>query len=181
MHDIADLSAFQEIQALLDAQAGLAFRYPLATIDTPYLKFGQPYGSGKYQGLPHPGVDFLGSDGAPVYAVADGVVVVDKDNPGGYGHYIMIRHTLVGGRYVWTLYAHLNMQNVGQLLGSTVLQGMVIGHQGATGNAGRPHLHFEVKRSGELNLYKVLSYETLHEYWYDPYTFLDVMRWEPLA
>jgi murein DD-endopeptidase MepM/ murein hydrolase activator NlpD len=175
------LSMFQEIQALLDARGGLAFRYPMETIETPYLKFGQPYGPGKYHGLPHPGVDFLGpSATAPVYAVADGVVVVDKNNPGGYGHYIMIRHTLVDGRYVWTLYAHLTMKSVGALLGHRVRYGDQIGTQGCTGNAGRPHLHFEVKRSGDLELYKVLSYETLHEYWYDPYTFLDTMRWQPL-
>lgn len=184
MHDVADLSMFQEIQTLLDAQGGLAFRYPLDTVGTPYLKFGQLYGSGKYQGLPHPGVDFLGPDYAPVYAVADGLVVVDKDNPGGYGHYIMIGHNLASGGYVWTLYAHLRMAKVGALLGHRVKQGQVIGHQGCTGNAGRPHLHFEVKRTSDLELYKRLQaerYEALHELWYDPYTFLDLVRWEPVA
>lgn len=79
--------------------------------------------------------------GTPVYAAADGRVVVSRDlrTPGGgyrsYGRYITIDH---GG--FETLYAHLSQRAVGA--GATVRGGARIGSSGNTGNSTGPHLHF---------------------------------------
>jgi len=158
--------------------AGMSFRYPMDTTDTPYLRYGQPYGSGRFKGIPHPGVDFLGEQDAPVYAIGNGRVIWDRFDRNGYGHYRMIAHRLITGEQVYSLYAHLQLHSV-DWAGVWVVRGEVIGYQGATGAAGRPHLHFECKRSDELALYSKLNYSTLNVYFYDPYTLLDIARFDP--
>lgn len=151
------------------------FRYPLDTKDTPYLRYGQAYGSGLYKGIPHPGVDFLGPPGCNVYAVGDGLVQYIRYDPSGYGNYVILRHRLFtmdgSEQFAYTLYAHL--ADVLVVQGTNVAQGTIIGYQGATGAAGRPHLHFECKRSMDLGLYGKLNYTTLNVWFFDPYTFLD--------
>lgn len=100
-------------------------------------------------------VDFGAPIGTPVYAAADGVVIVSNfrtmSDPwfGGYGNYIMIQHP----NGTKTLYAHLSAVFVA--VGAHVDQGMEIGEVGNTGHvipAPTPsnpyagaHLHFEVR------------------------------------
>ena len=156
------------------------FCFPMAEKDTPYLKFGQPYGPGFYKGRPHPGVDFHEADGARVYAVGDGKVRVRKGDPRGYGFYTMIEHRLPDGGPVWTLYAHLSTPAV-YPVGDWIGQGAVVGWEGDTGNSGGlPHLHFEVKRTPDLALYDRLSLETLNQFWHDPCVFLSTALFVPV-
>jgi len=179
---INNLSIVKELRAALAAlvpvESGERFRYPLATAETPYLRYGQAYGSGTHKGKPHPGVDFCQSEGAPVCVVGDGVVTVSHYDEDGYGHYVVVQHKLAEPEeaYLWTLYGHLvgrSMPGVGTVL----TKGEVIGYQGTSGNCGPTHLHFECKRTAELSLYGVLNYVTLNVYWYDPYTVLDRCRY----
>lgn len=79
--------------------------------------------------------------GTPVYAMADGVVIISKDSGwnGGYGQYIVIKHA----NKTQTLYAHLSANDV--VAGQSVKQGQKIGELGNTGRSTGPHLHFEVR------------------------------------
>ncbi len=94
------------------------------------------------QGI-HPtnGVDIGARSGAPIYAAADGKIIVSRTSGwnGGYGNYVVIKHA----NGTQTLYAHMS-KNV-SALGSMVEKGELIGYVGASGNATGPHLHFEVR------------------------------------
>ncbi len=86
-------------------------------------------------------VDLAGASGSTIKAAAAGEVIVAKAGGwnGGYGSYIVIRHS----NGVQTLYAHLSLVNVSA--GDYVTQGAVIGGMGNTGKSTGTHLHFEVR------------------------------------
>jgi len=86
-------------------------------------------------------VDLAGGQGSPIRAAAAGEVIVSKSSGwnGGYGQYIVIRHS----NGAQTLYAHLSRNDVG--VGAWVGQGEVIGGMGSTGKSTGTHLHFEVR------------------------------------
>ncbi|MGH8134916.1 MAG: M23 family metallopeptidase [Steroidobacteraceae bacterium] len=89
----------------------------------------------------HSGLDFAGTPGTRVLAVADGVVS-HAGVDGGYGRLVEITH---GNGYV-TRYAH-NAKLLVQP-GQTVKRGDPIALMGSTGRSTGPHLHFEVLRDG---------------------------------
>jgi len=154
-----------------------SFRFPLDTIETSYYKFGDIYGKGScWAGKPHPGVDFHEYKGANVYAIGEGKVLVNRYDKNGYGHYLMIQHTLATGKHVYSLYAHLEYDNEAfhtPLVGAELRgENIVIGKEGATGRAGLPHLHFEMKKTPQLGLYPLITSDNLDQYFYDPYIFL---------
>ena len=101
---------------------------------------GMQYSSGQYHGA----IDFGsgGINGQPIYAVADGVVMI-SENLGNrsYGNYILIMHS--NGLY--TLYAHGQNGSRRVNKGDYVKQGQQIMSVGTTGNSTGPHLHFEVR------------------------------------
>ena len=86
----------------------------------------------------HNGVDYAMQIGTPIYAVANGIVQVAKDNPGGYGLYIAVDHGHFG-----SLSAHLSKFNC--KIGQIVKAGQTIGYSGNTGMSMGPHLHFEIR------------------------------------
>ena len=96
----------------------------------------------KTQGLHgpgHRGIDIGAPTGTPIYAAADGVVLIAKTGwSGGYGNMAIIQHH----NGTKTLYAH--MSKLGTTTGANVAQGQVIGFVGSTGKSTGPHLHFEV-------------------------------------
>ncbi len=92
----------------------------------------------------HDGIDIANSTGTRVYAAYRGRVTF-RDWNGGYGRLIIIDHT---DGYT-TRYAHLNDFDVP--LGATVTRGQFIGNMGSTGNSTGPHLHFEVRRYGNVH------------------------------
>jgi murein DD-endopeptidase MepM/ murein hydrolase activator NlpD len=89
----------------------------------------------------HKGVDFAGTAGASVMAVAAGVVTW-SGNRTGYGNLVEINH---GDGYV-TRYAHNQRTLVS--VGQTVKRGDPIALMGSTGRSTGPHVHFEVVRNG---------------------------------
>ena len=91
----------------------------------------------------HKGIDFAGSEGVEVVAVAAGVVTWARDRY-GYGQMVEVNH---GNGYV-TRYAHNAENLVAQ--GDTVKRGQVIAMVGATGRATGPNLHFEVLHNGQV-------------------------------
>lgn len=87
------------------------------------------------------GVDLGAPVGTPIYAAAQGTVIVAKSGGwnGGYGSYVVISHS----NGTQTLYAH--MSSVKASVGQSVDEGALIGSVGRTGEATGPHLHFEVR------------------------------------
>lgn len=105
-------------------------------------------GSVETQGIHgYNGVDLASYGGKhiPIVAAASGQVIIAKSGGwnGGYGSYVVIRHS----NGVQTLYAHLSQVLVG--VGASVTQGDEIGIMGETGKATGVHLHFEVR--GDVN------------------------------
>ncbi|MEQ1500181.1 MAG: peptidoglycan DD-metalloendopeptidase family protein [Parcubacteria group bacterium] len=99
-------------------------------------------GGVKTQGIHgHNGVDLASVFGSNILASADGDVIVSKNSGwnGGYGSYIVIKHS----NGTQTLYAHLSGTNVS--VGDRVAQGQVIGKMGSTGKSTGTHLHFEIR------------------------------------
>ena len=91
----------------------------------------------------HLGVDYGAPRGAPVVAVADGMVV-SAGWAGGGGNQVRIRHA--GG--FETYYLHLSSFAKGMRRGVRVDQGQLIGRVGSTGTATGPHLDFRLRRNG---------------------------------
>ena len=86
----------------------------------------------------HPGLDFRGPIGAPIYAAARGTVSFVGQRS-GYGNCVEIDH----GNGLITRYAH--MSGFRTTSGKAVQPGDVIGLIGSTGRSTGPHLHFEVR------------------------------------
>ena len=89
----------------------------------------------------HRGVDFAGTAGANVVAVAAGVITWAGERS-GYGKLVEINH---GDGYV-TRYAHNERTLV--TVGQTVKRGEPVALMGSTGRSTGPHVHFEVLRNG---------------------------------
>jgi len=89
----------------------------------------------------HTGLDFNGSEGQPIMAVANGVVT-SAGYDGSYGNKTVV--TLDDGTEIW--YCHQSSFGVGD--GDTVRAGEVIGYVGSTGNVTGSHLHLEVRPGG---------------------------------
>jgi murein DD-endopeptidase MepM/ murein hydrolase activator NlpD len=90
----------------------------------------------------HAGLDFTAPQGTPIYATANGTVVVAGFTDGGYGNHVVINH----GYGYETLYGH--MFKVKVHVGQVVKRGEVIGYVGTTGKSTGPHCHYEVHKNG---------------------------------
>lgn len=106
---------------------------PLKGNYTLISEFGQRWGR------LHAGVDMALPEGNPVMA-AHGGTVSNREDPAGYGHYVVINSE--GGQQ--TLYGHLSKQSMPD--GAKVKPGQMIGYSGNTGGSQGPHLHFEVRK-----------------------------------
>lgn len=100
----------------------------------------------------HTGIDIRGKTGTPVYAGADGTVIL-AERYGGYGNTIKIKHS---DTYT-TLYAHLSKIKVKN--GDFVQKGEHIGAIGSTGRSTGPHLHYEIIENGEpIDPYPLMNF-----------------------
>jgi len=109
--------------------------------------FGDRVAPCRYCSSDHRGVDFVPGNGAPIFAIADGVVTASEIG-GGYGQYVFLEHE-VKGREVMTVYAHMQRNSSPLRVGDEVEVGDFIGLVGNTGISTGPHLHFEVRIEGE--------------------------------
>jgi murein DD-endopeptidase MepM/ murein hydrolase activator NlpD len=129
----APVIANPEPQPESDAGSGM-----VCPIHSPY-SFANTWGAPRSGGRSHQGVDMLSPNGTPIVAVESGTV--------------LFKTTSLGGNSVWLtgdsgtkyFYAHLSSWEGSS---RTVSRGEVIGYNGSTGNAGIPHLHFEVHPNG---------------------------------
>jgi murein DD-endopeptidase MepM/ murein hydrolase activator NlpD len=88
----------------------------------------------------HTGIDIGAGYGQPIVA-ADGGTVIYATWMSGYGNTTIIDH----GGGISTLYAH---QSRILITSGPVTKGQVVGYVGSTGYSTGPHLHFEVRVSG---------------------------------
>ena len=91
----------------------------------------------------HQGIDIAAEMGTPIVATADGVVTIAGWNAGGYGNMVDIDH----GSGVSTRYGHASAVVVTP--GQRVRRGQIIAYVGSTGHSTGPHLHYEVRLSGQ--------------------------------
>ena len=113
----------------------------------------------------HKGID-IGARYENVYASASGYAYT-LENPGGYGHYIMIIH---GDGYI-TLYGHLNSFKVSY--GQYVSQGQVIAQSGNSGGSTGAHLHFEIRKASSISGFFSSSFLNPLDYLPGGYTIYD--------
>jgi murein DD-endopeptidase MepM/ murein hydrolase activator NlpD len=115
------------------------------------------YLSGYNFGRYHPGLDFAGRLGEPIYASDAGTVIYAGYSlnaagaPVGYGQYVVLDH----GNGYQTLYAHASQLFV--RCGQQVQRGAVIAAIGSIGRSTGPHLHYEIRNGGTaVNPWSVL-------------------------
>jgi murein DD-endopeptidase MepM/ murein hydrolase activator NlpD len=107
---------------------------------TSFNNFGTPYAG-------HKGTDYMVGRGAPIYAIADGVVVASSEAGPGWGVYVKIAHN-IGGKSVTSLYAHMLYGSRRVSVGQSVSAGQLIGQVSDTGRAFGTHLHLEIRVNG---------------------------------
>ncbi|MBR4064536.1 MAG: peptidoglycan DD-metalloendopeptidase family protein [Tidjanibacter sp.] len=90
----------------------------------------------------HKGIDIVAKKGTPVYAIADGRVVVSGKGTLSEGERVMLEHE----DGVLSFYYHLDKAMAKE--GAEVKVGEQIGTVGQTGDATGPHLHFEMRHNG---------------------------------
>ncbi|HEY2707528.1 MAG TPA: peptidoglycan DD-metalloendopeptidase family protein [Caulobacteraceae bacterium] len=133
-HAVADLS---DMQALSSSEAAI----PLARPTGPDVRETSGFGarSDPFSGEPayHPGQDFAGAYGSPIYVTAPGIVSYAGAR-NGYGNTIEVDH----GHGFKTRYGHLSAISVS--VGQQVAVGQRIGAMGSTGRSTGTHLHYEV-------------------------------------
>lgn len=117
------------------------FRFPLSSgiLTSGYGSREHPF---THQEHFHHGVDIAAPAGTEVFAAATGEVVARGVDP-TLGNYVVLSHE---GNFT-TIYGHLNKTFV--FSGHKVRSGAIIGTVGSTGLSTGPHLHFEIRNSGE--------------------------------
>lgn len=114
--------------------------------------------------------------GAPVYAVAHGLVVYARDAHMGWGNTVVIRHVYwEGGRwnYVDSFYTH--MQRILVREGLQIRRGQVVGAIGTNRGMYVAHLHFEMRKNLRIGVNQGSYRKDLGNY-YRPYDFIMARR-----
>ena len=94
----------------------------------------------------HRGTDFATGDGAPIYAVAAGVVTISEYS-GALGQHVAISH-VVNGHAFTSIYGHMRAGSEVMKVGDVIKEGQVVGLTGSTGESTGPHLDFEIDVNG---------------------------------
>jgi murein DD-endopeptidase MepM/ murein hydrolase activator NlpD len=137
----------------------------------------------------HKGVDFPTGTGTEVRAAASGTVVAvddhldDDDHTTLWGNYIVIRHhakhwdkdngATGGSSYVYSMYLHLQHNQVQVDAADTVTTDQFIARSDNTGNSSAPHLHYQIvlHPSRDINTIEGLNSSTTSrnpELWLTP-------------
>jgi murein DD-endopeptidase MepM/ murein hydrolase activator NlpD len=98
-------------------------------------------GFGPRWGSFHEGIDISAPTGTPIRAAMSGNIVIAAYT-GGYGNYTCISH----GGALSTCYGH---QSGFARTSGSISQGSILGYVGSTGHSTGPHLHFEVRVTGQ--------------------------------
>jgi murein DD-endopeptidase MepM/ murein hydrolase activator NlpD len=124
------------------SSGGTVVKSPSGTVPVAVGYYLRPVNGVRSQGIHgRNGVDIAARIGTPIYASAEGKVIVAKNGGynGGYGSYVVISHP----NGTQTLYGHMSRVDVG--VGQNLTKGQTIGAVGTTGKSTGPHVHFEVR------------------------------------
>ena len=108
-----------------------------------YTKISSPFGTRRsYNGGPfssyHEGTDFSATSGTPVYAPANGVIVLAEP--------LTVRGNAIVIDHGWGLFTGLyHLSSIDAVVGQEVKQGDFIGRVGGTGLSTGPHLHWDIR------------------------------------
>jgi murein DD-endopeptidase MepM/ murein hydrolase activator NlpD len=91
----------------------------------------------------HQGLDFTPGRGAPIYSIAEGVVLRSEFS-GGFGQHAIIEH-VINGQRVTSTYAHMVGGSSPLVVGQQLLAGDFVGTVGSTGTSTGAHLHLEIR------------------------------------
>jgi len=120
----------------------------------------QNYGGSPYL---HPGIDVLGNNYQPVYAVADGVVKAVLTTSGQY-HWRVAIGGPGNGTTAGHLYAHLQQSSIAVGVGDTVVKGQYLGDLVPWPTSSFTHCHFSsIEASGNQWLGDWLCPDNVHE------------------
>jgi RHS repeat-associated protein len=112
----------------------------------------------------HPGVDFTGDP--DIYSVYSGKVVAVTDSDEDMGLKVVVEMD-INGELFYAVYGHLKEANVG--IGQEVGSDTILGVMGETGTTGGVHLHFEIRKSANVNVDSQGDYSSLkaaYENWW---------------
>jgi murein DD-endopeptidase MepM/ murein hydrolase activator NlpD len=162
---------------------------------------GKPNGTGYYKarGLrlrapQHFGEDWNGRTGgdtdlgAPVYAIADGIVTLAHNVRSGWGNVVLTRHAYRDPatgqvKFCDTLNGHLNQIMVKD--GQLIKKGQQIGTIGNNFGMYPAHLHFEIRLNINIGMHREKAPSDLKN-WADPTEFINSFRklnreWKPVV
>ncbi len=149
------------------------FVYPLRNVEI-VTHQGDDFGNGLY----HMGIDLGGElgEGAPVYAIADGVVKEVRERT-SFGLVVLIEHTLPDGSHVVSLYGHLKPSDQPVAVGEVVKMGARIGSLGSRAENGGwgVHLHFGIHKDAYSPVWIYYGHvrdKATEMYWHDPEHFI---------
>jgi len=112
--------------------------------------------------------------GEPVFAAANGTIVLAEDAGAGWGNVVIIEHNRPSGERVQTLYGHLRKMT--KTSGEVKLREQI----GEVGNADGTywcHLHFELREENCPMWNKAgAGYSAENKGWLDPSDFIDTKR-----
>jgi hypothetical protein len=141
--------AFQLPSPFLLASLPLAtrFDFPLGSENGALAYNAQPFTENSHLGDDLNGIGGENSDlGDPVYAVADGIVLLAREGGPGWGNVIIVLHAIAENgarRYVQSYYAHCDTILV--QVGDEVHRSQRIATVGTGGGRYFAHLHFEMR------------------------------------
>lgn len=148
-YDASSMASFAAASGITEIEDTFT-NNPSGTVQWPFavgVHIGDRFGSTAGRASSHHGLDFNPGVGAPIQAIADGVVSFAEDGEGDLGVHLMITH-VIDGQTVTSVYAHMQHSSMRFKLGDTVKVGQVVGTVGSTGNSTGPHLHFEIRLGG---------------------------------
>ncbi len=136
---VAEAARVQSVRAAALDDTTLYFMNMRMPDDLKKYKMGSLFGSRRVFNnvpkSPHKGVDFSMPAGAPLYPIADGVVIMAEGEHFYNGNIVMVSH----GHGIVSAYLHMSKIDVH--VGDMVNDKTILGRVGSTGRSSGAHLH----------------------------------------
>jgi hypothetical protein len=132
---------------LASIPTAIRFDFPLGSENGAMAYNAQRFTENRHLGDDLNGIGSENSDlGDPIYAIADGRVLLARDEGPGWGNVIIVLHAYIDNgerKYVQSYYGHLESMPVHA--GEDVRRGQQIATVGTAGGRYFAHLHFEMR------------------------------------
>ncbi len=152
------------------------FDFPLGNENGAMAYNAQHFTQNKHLGDDLNGIGGENSDlGDPIYAIADGRVLLARDGGSGWGNVLIVLHAYLENgerKYVESYYGHVQDMLVHP--GETVKRGQQIATVGTANGRYFAHLHFEIRQF--LTPFIGAGYREDTRGWLDPTKFIEAHR-----